>query len=53
MKLLRFAKKRGYEGNASYSRSSRGKENEDSHEDTGRLLQDMSGINTEASHSDN
>ena len=30
-----------------------GKENEDSHEDTGRLLQDMSGINTEASHSDN
>ena len=30
-----------------------GKENEDSHEDTGRLLQDMSEINTEASHSDN
>ena len=30
-----------------------GKEKEDSHEVTGRLLQEMSEINTEASHSDN
>ena len=30
-----------------------GKENENSHEDTERLLQEMSEINTEASHSDN
>ena len=30
-----------------------GKENKDSHEDTKRLLQEMSEINTVASHSDN
>ena len=41
------------EGNATViAEALEGKENEDSHEDTERLLQEMSEINTEASHSD-
>ena len=63
MKLLRFAKKRGChicvqqdEGNATLiAEALEGKENEDSHEDTERLLrllQEMNEINTEATHND-
>ena len=41
------------EGNATViAETLEGKENEDSHEDTEQLLQDMRKINTEASHSD-